>query len=85
MFETWAYKKLVRQHPGLEAPSRLGGDDAASRLLRGLLPFVTHLDAPQGPLALARPLSCHAAQPAVARGLAVGPRCPPRGPPSPAR
>ncbi|MBF5041394.1 desaturase [Aggregicoccus sp. 17bor-14] len=57
MFETWAFRKQVRQHPALEAPSRLGGDDAASALLRGLLPFVTHLDAPQGPLALTRPLS----------------------------
>ncbi|HET9450224.1 MAG TPA: desaturase, partial [Aggregicoccus sp.] len=57
MFESWAFKKQVRQHPGLEAPTRLDGEDAASRLLRGLLPFLTHLDSPQGPLALTRPLS----------------------------
>jgi phytoene dehydrogenase-like protein len=57
MFETWAFRKQVRQHPALETPSRLGGDDAASALLRGLLPFVTHMDAPGGPLALTRPLS----------------------------
>jgi hypothetical protein len=47
----------VRKHPGLETEPRLTGEDEPSKLLRGLLPFVTHLEQPQSPLARTRPLS----------------------------
>ncbi|WP_257455952.1 NAD(P)-binding protein [Archangium lipolyticum] len=55
--ESWNLNKRVRQHPGLETEPRLAGEDEPSKLLRGLLPFVTHLDQPSSPLARTRPLS----------------------------
>jgi hypothetical protein len=57
LLEGWSFKKLVRQHPGLETEPRLTGEDETSRLLRGLLPFVNHLDQPTSPLARTRPLA----------------------------
>lgn len=56
-FEKWGLNKRIRQHPGLEVPSALTGDDEAAKLLRGLLPFVSYMDSPSSPLAQARPLS----------------------------
>ncbi|MCP3141150.1 NAD(P)-binding protein [Pyxidicoccus xibeiensis] len=56
-FEKWGLNKLIKAHPGLEAPLRLVGDSAPVKLVRGLLPFVSHLEAPESPLALTRPLS----------------------------
>jgi hypothetical protein len=55
--ESWNLKKRVRQHPGLEEEPRLTGEDPPSALLRGLLPFLVHLDQPTTPLARTRPLS----------------------------
>jgi hypothetical protein len=57
MFEGWNLKKRVGQHPGLQTEPRLAGEDEPSKLLRGLLPFVIHLDQPTSPLARTRPLS----------------------------
>ncbi|MBU8898200.1 desaturase [Corallococcus sp. H22C18031201] len=56
-FESWGLKSLIKNHPGLEATPRLGGDDPAVSLVRGLLPFLVHLDKPSSPLAQSRPLS----------------------------
>jgi phytoene dehydrogenase-like protein len=56
-FEMWGFKKLLRQHPALEAPPRLAGEDAPAKLLRDLLPFLVYLDQPASPLARSRPLS----------------------------
>jgi hypothetical protein len=53
----WNLKKQVRKHPELTTEPRLTGEDEPSKLLRGLLPFVTHLDQPESPLARTRPLS----------------------------
>ncbi len=55
--EGWNLKKRMRQHPGLETEPKLTGEDEPSKLLRGLLPFVVHLDQPESPLARTRPLS----------------------------
>jgi phytoene dehydrogenase-like protein len=55
--EAWGLKKEIRKHPGLEAPFALQGDDPVVRLLLGLLPFVTYVAAPRGPLPLTRTLS----------------------------
>ena len=57
ILESWNLKKRVGQHPGLQTEPRLAGEDESSKLLRGLLPFVVHLDQPGTPLARARPLS----------------------------
>ncbi|QRK07877.1 desaturase [Archangium violaceum] len=57
LMEGWNLKKRMRQHPGLETEPRLAGEDEPSKLLRGLLPFVVHLDQPTSPLARTRPLS----------------------------
>ncbi|WNG38477.1 desaturase [Archangium violaceum] len=57
LMEGWNLKKRMRQHPGLETEPRLTGEDEPSKLLRGLLPFVVHLDQPASPLARTRPLS----------------------------
>ncbi|HSP80134.1 MAG TPA: NAD(P)-binding protein, partial [Myxococcaceae bacterium] len=56
-FEALGLKKRIRQYPGLEEESRLTGEDPPSALLRGLLPFLIHLDQPTSPLARTRPLS----------------------------
>jgi len=56
-FEGWNLKKVIKAHPGLEATPRLSGDSAAVKLVRGLLPFVSHLEHPESSLALTRPLS----------------------------
>lgn len=56
-FETWGLKKKIGQHPGLEAHPRLSNNTPPGTLLRGLLPFLTHLDEPSSPLAHTRPLS----------------------------
>lgn len=56
-FEGWNLKKLIKAHPGLEATPRLAGDSAPVRLVRGLLPFVSHLENPESPLSQTRPLS----------------------------
>ncbi|MCE9666905.1 desaturase [Myxococcus stipitatus] len=56
-FEGWGLKKLIKSHPGLEAPPRLVSDAPAAALVRGLRSFVTHLEKPDAPLALTRPLS----------------------------
>lgn len=57
ILESWNLRKRVGQHPGLETSPRLAGEDEASRLLRGLLPFVSNLDQPSSALARTRPLS----------------------------
>lgn len=57
LFETWGLNKHIRKHPGLGQPSKLTGDDEATRLVRGLQRFVTYLDKPESPLAQTRPLS----------------------------
>ncbi|HEX5746384.1 MAG TPA: NAD(P)-binding protein [Archangium sp.] len=57
ILESWNLKKRVGQHPGLQTEPRLAGEDEPSKLLRGLLPFVVHLDQPASPLARTRPLS----------------------------
>ena len=57
MMETWALNRWIKQHPQLEAGTQLTGDDAPARLLRGLLPFVTHLPGQPAGLALGRALS----------------------------
>ncbi|WP_342381117.1 desaturase [Myxococcus stipitatus] len=56
-FEGWGLKKLIRAHPGLEAPPRLAAETPAAALVRSLRPFINHLDRPESPLALTRPLS----------------------------
>ena len=56
-FESWNLKKVIKAHPGLEATPRLAGDSAALKLVRGLLPFLIHLENPESPLALTRALS----------------------------
>lgn len=57
MFESWGLKNAVKKVPGLQAePPAINGNDAG-KLLAGLLPFVTHLDAPTAPVARGRPLS----------------------------
>jgi phytoene dehydrogenase-like protein len=56
-FETWALKKKIGQHPGLETHPRLSNNTPPGALLRGLLPFLIHLDEASAPLALTRPLS----------------------------
>lgn len=53
----WSARRVVGQHPGLEAEPPLTGDDEVSRLVQGLLPFLVHLDAPGSALARARPLA----------------------------
>ncbi len=57
LMERWNLRKRVSQHPGLSAPPRLTGKDAPTQLLRGLLPFLIHMEAPDSPLACTRPLS----------------------------
>ncbi len=56
-FETWGLKKKIGQHPGLETHPRLSNNTPPGALLRGLLPFLIHLDEASSPLALTRPLS----------------------------
>lgn len=56
-FEKWGLNKLIKAHPGLEAPPRLAGDSPAMKLVRGLLPFISHLESPESPLSRSRPLS----------------------------
>ncbi|AKF80985.1 Neurosporene desaturase [Myxococcus fulvus 124B02] len=56
-FEGWGLKKLIKAHPGLESTPRLASDTPAAALIRGLRPFINHLDKPESPLALTRPLS----------------------------
>ncbi|AGC44416.1 hypothetical protein MYSTI_03102 [Myxococcus stipitatus DSM 14675] len=56
-FEGWGLKKLIRAHPGLEAPPHLAAETPAAALVRSLRPFINHLDRPESPLALTRPLS----------------------------
>jgi phytoene dehydrogenase-like protein len=55
--ETWGLKKKIGQHPGLETHPRLSNNTPPGALLRGLLPFLIHLDEASSPLALTRPLS----------------------------
>jgi hypothetical protein len=57
ILERWNLNKRMRQHPGLETEPKLVGEDETSKLLRGLLPFVNHLDQPTSALARTRPLS----------------------------
>ncbi len=57
LLESWNFNKRVRQHPGLQTEPRLTGEDEPSRLLRGLRPFVVHVDQATTPLARTRPLS----------------------------
>ncbi|ATB27007.1 desaturase [Melittangium boletus DSM 14713] len=57
LLEAWNLKRRRGQHPGLETELRLAGEDAPSRLLRGLRPFAVHLDHPTSALARTRPLS----------------------------
>jgi phytoene dehydrogenase-like protein len=56
-FEAWRLKKKIGQHPGLETHPRLSNNTPPGALLRGLLPFLIHLDEPSSPLALTRPLA----------------------------
>jgi phytoene dehydrogenase-like protein len=56
-FDAWGLKKKIGQHPGLETHPRLSTNTPPGALLRGLLPFLNHLDEPSSPLALTRPLS----------------------------
>jgi phytoene dehydrogenase-like protein len=56
-FEGWGLKKKIGQHPGLEKHPRLSNNTPPGALLRGLLPFLIHLEEPSSPLALTRPLS----------------------------
>ncbi|GHG73719.1 NAD(P)-binding protein [Comamonas sp. JC664] len=56
-FEGWGLKKLIKAHPGLETPPRLTGDAPAVSLVRGLLPFVSHLESPESALAQSRAVS----------------------------
>jgi phytoene dehydrogenase-like protein len=55
--EGWKLKGLIKEHPGLDATPRLASEDPALSLVRGLLPFLVHLEKPTAPLALTRPLS----------------------------
>lgn len=57
LLETWSLKKKIGQHPGLETHPRLSNNTPPGALLRGLLPFLVHLDEPSSALALTRPLS----------------------------
>ncbi|MBN8231679.1 desaturase [Corallococcus macrosporus] len=56
-FEGWKLKGQIKEHPALEASPRLAGDDPALSLVRGLLPFLVHLEKPSAPLAHTRALS----------------------------
>lgn len=56
-FESWKLKGLIKEHPGLTATPRLASEDPALSLVRGLLPFLVHLEKPTAPLALTRALS----------------------------
>ncbi|MFZ5471607.1 MAG: NAD(P)-binding protein [Myxococcota bacterium] len=56
-FQAFALKRQIGRHPGLFSPPGLEGDEPAVRLLASLLPFVSFVDAPQEPLARARPMS----------------------------
>ncbi|WP_223634605.1 NAD(P)-binding protein [Corallococcus sp. EGB] len=56
-FEGWKLKGQIKEHPALEAAPRLAGDDPALSLVRGLLPFLVHLEKPGAPLAQTRALS----------------------------
>ena len=55
--ESWALRKDMRKHPELVAPFALQEGDPVLKLLLGLLPFVTYLASPRGPLPLTRTLS----------------------------
>lgn len=55
--ESWGLKKKIGQHEGLEKHPRLSNNTPPGALLRGLLPFLIHLDEASSPLALTRPLS----------------------------
>ncbi|CAM3675358.1 desaturase [Corallococcus sp. ZKHCc1 1396] len=67
-FEGWKLKGLIKEHPGLEATPRLASEDPALSLVRGLLPFVVHLEKPSAPLALTRALSQVLAAPSTYPG-----------------
>ncbi len=55
--EAWTLKKEIRKNPQLEAPFVLQGEDRVLQLLLALLPFVTYVATPRGPLPLTRTLS----------------------------
>jgi len=56
--EGWGLKKVLRRYPQLDASFSIqDGDDPVSHLLLALLPFVTYVAAPRGPLPLTRTLS----------------------------
>ncbi|NRD59020.1 desaturase [Corallococcus exiguus] len=56
-FEGWKLKGQIKDHPALDATPRLAGEDPALSLVRGLLPFLVHLEKPGAPLAQTRALS----------------------------
>ncbi len=56
-FQSYGLKRQIGRHPGLAALPGPAEDGPALSLIRGLLPFVSFLDAPAGPVALGRALS----------------------------
>ncbi|MFP2899603.1 desaturase [Corallococcus sp. 4LFB] len=56
-FDGWKLKGQIKEHPALEAAPRLAGEEPALALVRGLLPFLVHLEKPSAPLARTRALS----------------------------
>lgn len=67
-FEKWNLNKLIKAHPGLETAPRLSSDAPAISLVRGLLPFINHLERSESPLARTRPLSQVLAAPSTFAG-----------------
>lgn len=57
MLGGWSARRQIAKHPEIEAPSTLVSGSEPAQLLRRMLPFVTWLDAAEGPLAQTRPLS----------------------------
>ncbi len=61
--ETWGLKSLVKKAPQLASPLPALPEDGPSRALLDLIPFLTYLDSPEHPLAVARALSQALSQP----------------------
>lgn len=57
LFESFALKRQIAQHPGLAEPPALSGAPPPWPLLSGLLPFLTFVHEPKEALAQTRPLS----------------------------
>jgi phytoene dehydrogenase-like protein len=56
-FSRWRLRRALSGRPGLEQAPALDDAEGPARLLRGLWPFLTWLDAPPSALAQTRPLS----------------------------